>query len=205
MKAVKYVTLALVVAALACMVPMAESDADNRITIEDYDRDPFFDNMNGGSLHFYLSNSGSALDVTGIVTIKETGKVIGTATHTVPAANAENYDFVIGMGGYKSVGEHQIMVVFTDSEGNELASKDMIINVNENIMSNWTTFVVIIVVIIIIAIVIFMKMRDNQGKKVANTMTFEELEAQRKADMAAKSEKKAVKQPTSTERRKYKK
>lgn len=207
MKAVRYAVLAMALVTLLAMIPMGESDAaTGQISIDHYEEDPFFDTMNGGSLVFYLQNDGGEIEVTATVTAKETGNVLKTEVETVPAATAENplYKFVISMGGYKSEGEHQINVTFTDENGDSV-SKDMIIDVEENIMSNWTTFVVIIVVVVIIAIIIFMKMRDSQSKKSANTMTFEELEALRKAEMAAKSEKKAPKQPTSTERRKYNK
>lgn len=208
MKAIKLAVLAIAFVAIFAMVPMDEDEAaTSQITIVDYDQDPFFDSMDGGSLTFYLANSGSALNVTAKVTVMETGKLVKEDTQVVPSASAEDYKYVIKMGGYKSVGEHQLKVVFYDDNEDVLAEKIMIINVEENILSNWTTFVVIIVVIIVIAVIVFLRMRDNQSKKAANTMTFEELEAQRKADMAAKSEKKdkAPKQPASTERRKYQK
>ncbi len=77
----------------------------------------------------------------------------------------------------------------------------MTVNVSKNVLSNWVTYLVIVIVIIVIAVFAYMKIRDTPKNKPE--MTFEELEAQRKAQMAEKSQKKSKESAKTTERQRY--
>ena len=134
------------------------------------------DNMNGGGFDFTLQSDNS-FELT--VTITENGRELSVQTFNVtPGENVIHVD----LGMMTSVG----------------------VEVTQNILSNWAVYGAIAVVVIIIVIFAYIKMRDTP--KVKPEMTFEELEAQRKADMAAKADKKQKKEkapaPT-TERKRY--
>ena len=93
---------------------------------------------------------------------------------------------------------------FNVTPGENVIHFNVNVEVTQNILSNWAVYGAIAVVVIIIVIFAYIKMRDTP--KVKPEMTFEELEAQRKADMAAKADKKQKKEkapaPT-TERKRY--
>ena len=63
------------------------------------------------------------------------------------------------------------------------------------------TYLVVAIVIIVVAVFAYMKIRDTPKNKPE--MTFEELEAQRKAEMAEKGQKKQAKSSKTTERQRY--
>ena len=192
--------LAVAMVAAFGLIPMAESDAD--ITLTDNPNSATFDSMNGGSFSFKLVNSGNAGDIRVIVT--EGTDTVYNKVHTIEGDGAETI-IEVSMSGFTSVGKHQVTVSCESLTGEPFTNADsftMTITVNENILSNWTTYVVIVIAIIVIAALIYIRMRDKPKSK--NTMTFEELEAQRKAEMTQKTEKKSKKEDgASTERKRY--
>lgn len=207
MNAKKIAVLAIVTFALLCIIPAEDSDAD--VAIGESGRSSTFDNMNGGSVWCNVVNDASETQVIVKVTEKSNGNEIGSnGPVTIPAASEDNpfTKVSVSLSDYKSVGEHMIVISVYDTDNILLDSTEMTLVVDDNILSNWTTFAVIIIVVIVIAIIAYLRIRDNHSKNEASKMTFEELEAQRKAEMAMKSEKKATKAQTpSTERRKYEK
>lgn len=207
MNAKKIAVLAIVTFALLCIIPAEDSDAD--VAIGESGRSSTFDNMNGGSVWCNVVNDASETQVIVKVTEKSNGNEIGSnGPVTIPAASEDNpfTKVSVSLSDYKSVGEHMIVISVYDTDNILLDSTEMTLVVDDNILSNWTTFAVIIIVVIVIAIIAYLRIRDNHSKNEASKMTFEELEAQRKAEMAMKSEKKAAKAQTpSTERRKYEK
>lgn len=206
MDAKKILALTAVALALMCVIPF--DDADANINIDDCGRSSSFDNMNGGSVWCKVVNDASDTKVIVKITEKNTGKEIGNSgTVDVPAATETNptTEITVSMKNYKSVGDHQIVITVYDVDNNVLDTREMTLTVDDNILSNWTTFAVIIIVAIVIAVIVYLKIRDNHAKSETNKMTFEELEAQRKAQMAQKSEKKVKTSAPSTERRKYEK
>lgn len=157
------------------------------------------DNMNGGGFDFTLQSDNS-FELT--VTITENGRELSVQTFNVtPGENVIHVD----LGMMTSVGNHTIRVECTPA--NEMEGGhgfNVNVEVTQNILSNWAVYGAIAIVVIIIVIFAYIKMRDTP--KVKPEMTFEELEAQRKAEMAAKADKKQKKEkapaPT-TERKRY--
>lgn len=194
--------LALVVMFVAVfgMIPVGVSDAD--ITLTNNPNSATFDSMNGGSFSFKLINTGNAGEVE--VTVTEGSETVYSKVHSIEGDGAENV-IDVSMGGFTSVGKHQVTVTCKSLSGEPFTGKStftMQIVVNENVLTSWTTYVVIAVVIIVIAILIYMKVRDKP--KADNTMTFEELEAQRKLEMSQKADRKSKKNnAASTERKRY--
>lgn len=205
MNAKKTLVLAATVLALVCFIPFGDADAN--VDIGDCGRSGTFDNMNGGSVWCDVANDASDTQVIVKVTLKNTGEEIGNSgTVDVPAATESNpvTKITVSMKDYRSVGDHLIVITVYDIDNNVLDTKEMTLTVDDNILSNWTTFAVIIIVVIVIAVIVYIRIRDNHAKSETNKMTFEELEAQRKAQMAMKSEKKKA-SGSSTERKKYEK
>lgn len=198
MKAV--LALAVMFVAVIGMVPMAESDAD--LTLTNNPTHATFDSMNGGSFSFKLINTGNAGEVK--VTVTEGSETVYSKVHQIEGNGTDNI-ITVSMGDFKSIGKHHVVVTCESLSGEPFTGKhnfSMQIDVNENVLTSWTTYVVIIIVIIVIAILIYMKVRDKP--KAENTMTFEELEAQRKIEMSQKADKKSKKSSAaSTERRRY--
>ena len=145
------------------------------------------DNMNGGGFDFTLQSDNS-FELT--VTITENGRELSVQTFNVtPGENVIHVD----LGMMTSVGNHTIRVECTPA--NEMEGGhgfNVNVEVTQNILSNWAVYGAIAVVVIIIVIFAYIKMRDTP--KVKPEMTFEELEAQRKAEMAAKADKKQKKE-----------
>lgn len=205
MNAKKMLILATTILALVCLIPVGDTDAN--VDISDCGRSSSFDNMNGGSVWCDVANDASDTQIVVKVTLKNTGEEIGNSgTVDVPAATESNpvTKVTISMKDYKSVGDHLIVITVYDIDNHVLDTREMTLAVDDNILSNWTTFAVIIVVVIVIAIIVYIRIRDNHAKNETNKMTFEELEEQRKAQMAMKGEKKKA-SGSSTERRKYEK
>lgn len=156
------------------------------------------DNMNGGGFDFTLQSDNS-FELT--VTITENGRELSVQTFNVtPGENVIHVD----LGMMTSVGSHFIRIECTPTSEVENPGFNVNVEVTQNILSNWAVYGAIAVVVIIIVIFAYIKMRDTP--KMKPEMTFEELEAQRKAEMAAKADKKQKKEkapaPT-TERKRY--
>ena len=101
-----------------------------------------------------------------------------------------------------SIGTHNLRIECTPAgEFDGFNGFNVTVVVDQSLLSNWVTYVVIIVVVIVIAIFAYLKIRDTPKSKPQ--MTFEELEAQRKAEMAEKADKK--KKPSSSEKSSEKK
>ena len=110
------------------------------------------------------------------------------------------------MPGFKSEGYHTLEITFSTDNPYDYTfnpeSTTITVHVDSNVLSNWSTYLIIIIAVIAIVVVVYLKMRDTPKDKP--TMTFEELEEERKAKMAAKSDKRSQKsEAPSTERKKY--
>ena len=138
------------------------------------------------------------------MTVYEGDNLVATLTGVRVAANSVT-EVTVDMPDFKSVGSHLLRVECTPVGQFEGSSEfNLQVEVSKNLLSNWVTYAVIAVVVIVIAIFAYLKIRDTPKNKPE--MTFEELEAQRKADMAEKAEKKQKKEKPAaktTERRKY--
>ena len=155
------------------------------------------DNMNGGGFDFTI-DSNSGFDMT--VTVSENNKVLSTQEFTIkPGTNTIHVD----LGFLDSVGTHFIRIECEPAGMfDSINGFNVTVEVTQNILSNWAVYGAIAAVVIIIVIFAYIKMRDTP--KAKPEMTFEELEAQRKAEMAAKAEKKQKPAVTSsTEKKKY--
>lgn len=197
----KYIALAAVIVLAIAVVPLG--DSDGLASIERPDGTLKFDNMSGGDLRFTIRNTGAgATSFDMDVTVTENGKEVASLKgYNVGVGNIE---ITVGMGDFKSVGTHHLVVACSPSsmfEGNTYTfSVD--VEVTKNLLSDWITYVVILIVIIVIAVFAYLKIRDSPKKKTE--MTFEQLEAERKAEMSAKGEKKKSKEPApTTERQRY--
>ena len=194
----KYIALVAVVVLALAVVPFG--DADGAYIEKD---DTFkFDNMSGGTLRFTVVNIGAgASTFTMDVSVTENNKVVASVEGiSIPAG--ERTEVSIKMSDFKSVGTHTLNVVCTADGYLENPSFNVTVEVSKNLLSDWVTYVVIIIVIIVVAVFAYLKIRDAPKKKTE--MTFEQLEAERKAEMSAKGEKKKAKEaaPT-TERQRY--
>lgn len=200
----KYAKTALVmmiafVAALAFM-PMGDSDADVTVTSNPTSD---FDTLSGGSIKIPVSSSyPDTFKVK--ITVTENGRTVKTMNTDV---SKDTTEIVVPMPDFKSEGRHSLTITFETANLHDYtfnpSTLNMDVNVEGNVFSHWTTYLVIIIAVIAIVVVVYLKMRDTPKEK--NTMTFEQLEAERKAEMAAKSEKRAQQKsaPASTERKKY--
>lgn len=189
MKHVMVIAAALL--ALVCVLPAADAasiqSTPGDITIED----------NESAVIAFDVYSDSGFEMT--VTVREGSNVVSEQTVQVQPGRTTHVE--ISLGGL-SVGTHQYRVECTGDfpEGNGF---NVTVNVDQSLLSNWVTYAAIIVVVIVVVIFAYIKMRDTP--KVKPEMTFEELEAQRKAEMAEKAEKKQRKpaSSSSTERRRF--
>ena len=193
------IALSVLLAVLA--VPAFESDAD--LSVTDTGSDAKFDTFNGGSLSFVVSNTADACTID--VTVKNGSKVVATA-YDYPIAAEGKTTVTVNMKDFTTAGTYDLVVTCESDSGNTFPDGRNYFNVHvvveKNVLSNWTTYVVIIVAVIAIAIIVFIKIRETPKKKP--DMTFEQLEEERKAKMASKAEKKATKDVApSTERKKY--
>ncbi|MBO4568844.1 MAG: hypothetical protein J5674_02520 [Candidatus Methanomethylophilaceae archaeon] len=192
------VALAALLAVLA--VPAFESDAE--LSVTDTGSDAKFDTFNGGSIHFKVRNT-SDTDCTIDVVVKNGDKTVGTATDYPVKADGIT-EVTVDMKSFTTAGSYNLDVYCTsDDQGNKFDGTGhftVYVTVEKNVLSNWTTYVVIIVAVIAVAIIIYIKIRETPKKK--NEMTFEQLEEERKAKMAKKSSKKDEPAP-STERKRY--
>ena len=195
-----YVAAIAVLAMLAlAVVPAIGEDAD-AITYLDTTKDHFeFDNMNGGTLTFGVDNLKGGSFVMDVVVKEGDREVASKNGINIPAG--EKTEVSIKMSDFKSVGTHTLTIECAPES--QFEKNTMTVEVTKNLLSNWVTYVVIIIVIIVVAVFVYLKIRDSPKKKV--DMTFEQLEEQRKAEMATKGDKKRKTKeaaPT-TERQRY--
>ena len=197
MKALKtLMVLAVALMAAFCIVP---SEVDAEVFVNSPNDTIHFNTMNGGSISLDVQNDGSAVDAT-VRIVESDGDEVYNKNHLIPTGEST---LKLNLYDYKSEGTHSLTIYFEPADKFAMDSMNLEIVVDKHILSNWTTYVVIIFVVIVIAILVYMKIRDSPSKS-KNTMTFEELEAQRKAEMAQKTEKKSKKEDgASTERKRY--
>ncbi|MDY5678472.1 MAG: hypothetical protein SPF21_00770 [Candidatus Methanomethylophilaceae archaeon] len=199
----KYLKTAMVVAiALAAVVmvlPMEDSDGDVRITSGiEYK----FDTLSGGSITIPISSSYSET-FTAHITVTEGSKTVFEGDKEI---SRDTESINLSMPGFKSEGYHTLEITFSTDNPYDYTfnpeSTTITVHVDSNVLSNWSTYLIIIIAVIAIVVVVYLKMRDTPKDKP--TMTFEELEEERKAKMAAKSDKRSQKsEAPSTERKKY--
>lgn len=207
MKSAIFATVAIAILAVFCFVPvMDDADAAPTCTM-DLPEVSSFDTMGGGKITINVTYNSFEFDLRAVVTENTTGDVLYDKVHKVPR---EKSTLTLDMSGYTDSGNHTMKLELMPAEGSgaELNYNTYLftVDVKSNPLSNWTTYAIIAIAVIAIAIVVFIRMRDPEKKKTEAPMTFEELEAQRKSEMAAKSGNKKGTQPkaSSTERKKYK-
>ncbi len=197
----KYIALVAVVVLALAVVPFGDSDG---LASTEKDDTYKFDNMSGGTLTFTVRNTGAgATSFEMDVVVTENGKQVASLTgFNVPAGEITKVS--VKMGDFKSVGTHHLVVTCSPSdmfEGNTYTFS-VNVEVSKNLLSDWLTYVVILIVVIVVAVFAYLKIRDAPKKKTE--MTFEQLEAERKAEMSAKGEKKKAKDSApKTERQRY--
>lgn len=194
MNAKQIIVAAAVVLLALCLVPSVDgaSITGTPSTSDSLD----FDSNSGGDITFTVDSDTSFVMT---VEVLEGDRVITTQEIQIAPIGANEVSVHIGS---LSAGNHYLTVqCYSDSETISPDSFHVNVHVNENILSKWSTYAVIAVVVIVIVIFVYLKMRDTPKNKPE--MTFEELEAQRKAQMAEKGQKKQKKSAPSTERKKY--
>lgn len=198
MNAKQIIAVGAVMLFVVCLLPAVDADTSitdsPRGTIE-------FDSMNGGDITFTV-DSDTSFEMQVSVINESGGATVYTGTHQIHSGENVVTIHFEGLGE----GDYYLNVVCSGPSGefNGPNSFHVNVHVNQNILSNWATYAVIIVVVIVIAIFAYLKLRDNPKDKPQ--MTFEELEAQRKAEMAEKAEKRQKKEKpasTGTERKRY--
>lgn len=199
MNAKQILAVSAVVLFALCLVPSVDADtyisSDPSETLE-------FDNLNGGNIPFSIySDTSFTMDVS--VVNRADDSVIHQ--ETVQIRGGQNNNITLHVDGLEA-GDY-ILSIRCSAENitfNGPSTFSVSVTVDKNILSNWATYAVIIIVVIVIAIFAYLKIRDTPKNKPE--MTFEELEAQRKAEMAEKAEKRQKKEKTpaaSTERKRY--
>ena len=198
MNAKQIIAFGAVMLFVVCLLPAVNADTSitdsPRGTIE-------FDSMNGGDITFTV-DSDTSFEMQVSVINESGGATVYTGTYQIHSGENVVTIHFEGLGE----GDYYLNVVCSGPSGefNGPNSFHVNVHVNQNILSNWATYAVIIVVVIVIAIFAYLKLRDNPKDKPQ--MTFEELEAQRKAEMAEKAEKRQKKEKpasTGTERKRY--
>lgn len=198
MNAKQIIAVGAVMLFVVCLLPAVDADTSitdsPRGTIE-------FDSMNGGDITFTV-DSDTSFEMQVSVFNESGGATVYTGTYQIHSGENVVTIHFEGLGE----GDYYLNVVCSGPSGefNGPNSFHVNVHVNQNILSNWATYAVIIVVVIVIAIFAYLKLRDNPKDKPQ--MTFEELEAQRKAEMAEKAEKRQKKEKpasTGTERKRY--
>ena len=198
MNAKQIIAFGAVTLFVVCLLPAVDADTSitdsPRGTIE-------FDSMNGGDITFTV-DSDTSFEMQVSVINESGGATVYTGTYQIHSGENVVTIHFEGLGK----GDYYLNVVCSGPSGefNGPNSFHVNVHVNQNILSNWATYAVIIVVVIVIAIFAYLKLRDNPKDKPQ--MTFEELEAQRKAEMAEKAEKRQKKEKpasTGTERKRY--
>ncbi len=187
----KFAVAAIALTAVLCVIPVADAA---EIT-DTPDGTLSFDNMSGGDISFTV-HSEKEFDMT--VTVTEGNRTVAeTTTKVLIGDNAVSIHI-----SDPSPGTHQYRVTCgPDTEFDGRTGFNVTADVSKNVLSNWVTYLVIAIVIIVIAVFAYMKIRDTPKNKPE--MTFEELEAQRKAKMAEKGKKKSKEPAKTTERQRY--
>lgn len=189
MKHVMVVAAALL--AVLCVLPAADA-----AQIQNTPGDISIDDNQTAVIRFDVY-SDSGFEMT--VTVRENGNTVSEQTVQVQPGRTTNVE--ISLNGL-SVGTHQYRVECTGDSFTGSNGFNVTVNVDQSLLSNWITYAAIAVVVIVIVIFAYIKMRDTP--KAKPEMTFEELEAQRKAEMAEKAENKQKKSSSSsTERRRF--
>jgi preprotein translocase subunit SecF len=195
-----------IMAAAFCLVPMAESDAAEATCSIEPAKSGGFDTMSGGKITIAINHNSFEFELK--ITVTESGASYKHVEQQVIEKGQK--EIVIKMSDMDHSGSHTIKIVLEPAAGSGATlswyEQAMSIKVGSNPLSNWTTYAIIIVAVALIGIVAYFIIRGNTEKKSKEqTMTFEQLEAERKAEMAAKADKKGT-QPkaSSTERKKYK-
>lgn len=183
------------------IVPLAIADSDAASLNNDVTTFTF-KNDEGGTLTFTIDNSGGSR-FTADIAVTENGRTVATTSQEIEAKKV--VEVSVPMKDFRSVGTHTVVVTVAPASQfsaglNEFTAT---IVVEKSLLSNWVTYLVIALVVIVIAVFAILKFRDQPKKKAE--MTFEQLEEERKAQMAAKAsgEKKAEKKAPSTERQRY--
>ena len=198
MNAKQIIAFGAVMLFVVCLLPAVDADTSitdsPRGTIE-------FDSMNGGDITFTV-DSDTSFEMQVSVINESGGATVYTGTYQIHSGENVVTIHFEGLGE----GDYYLNVVCSGPSGefNGPNSFHVNVHVNQNILSNWATYAVIIVVVIVIAIFAYLKLRDYPKDKPQ--MTFEELEAQRKAEMAEKAEKRQKKEKpasTGTEKKRY--
>lgn len=201
-----YAVFAILAVLAVALVPVAMDEADAVASVNNEKTDFTFNNDDGGTLTFSVTNDGSAFTMD--VTVTEGTSTVATLTGVTVERNATT-DVSVPMKDFKHVGTHTVVVTctpasqFTDGS-NVYNTFTATITVEKTLLSNWVTYLVVAIVIIVVAIFVYLKFRDQPKKK--SDMTFEQLEEERKAQMAAKGEKKRKdkeEKAPSTERKRY--
>lgn len=201
-----YAVFAILAVLAVALVPVAMDEADAVASVNNEKTDFTFNNDDGGTLTFSVTNDGSAFTMD--VTVTEGTSTVATLTGVTVERNATT-DVSVPMKDFKHVGTHTVVVTctpasqFTDGS-NVYNTFTATITVEKTLLSNWVTYLVVAIVIIVVAIFVYLKFRDQPKKK--SDMTFEQLEEERKAQMAAKGEKKRKEKEEkapSTERKRY--
>lgn len=194
------IAFALLAVIAIAIVPVAMADTDAAV-INNPSGEYRFSNDEGGSLTFSIYNDGGRFTAT--VEVTENGRVVGVTSARIEAG--QTTEVTVPMKDFRDVGTHTVTVTVTPASqfnaGQNAFTATIV--VEKSLLSNWVTYLVIALVIIVIAVFAYLKIRDQPKQK--SEMTFEQLEAERKAQMASKSsgkERKADKAP-STERQKY--
>ncbi len=188
----KTAIVAVALLAVLCVLPCADAAQINNAP----DGTLKFDNMSGGDISFTV-RCDSEFELTITVTEGSNEKVVAEKKTTVyPGSN----DVSIHISN-PSPGTHQYRVTCSGEESFTNPGFNVTVDVSKNVLSNWVTYLVVAIVIIVVAVFAYMKIRDTPKNKPE--MTFEELEAQRKAEMAEKGQKKQAKSSKTTERQRY--
>lgn len=200
-----YAAFAILAVLAVALVPIAMDEADAVASVNNEKTDFKFNNDDGGTLTFSVTNDGSAFTMD--VTVTEGSSTVATLTGVTVERNA-TAEVSVPMKDFKHVGTHTVTVTCTPAsqftDGSSVYNTfTATITVEKTLLSNWVTYLVVAIVIIVIAIFVYLKFRDQPKKK--SDMTFEQLEEERKAQMAAKGEKKKRKEEKapSTEKRRY--
>ncbi len=191
------ITAAIALAVLALMiVPVFAEDSD-AAEIRKNDNS-YTINSDGGSISFEVYTSTTIEKMT-VEVVTSSGDVL--VRDSVDLPGGETTKVTVYIGGMRA-GDYNITVICESAYfANGQNSFNANLRVNTSIWASWTTWIVIIVIVIVIAILIYFRMRNTARREPE--MTFEELEDQRKAEMAAKGAKKSGQSSGSTERQRY--
>ncbi len=188
--------IALVVVALS-IIPVAVEDSEGATYIS-YDSNSFEIESDGGYISFHVQ-SDTSFSMHVQVDVKSSTKTWTSQTDVeiVPGDNKVS----VHIAG-RDAGTYSITVTCTPERYfDESNTFNATLTVTTGILYRWTTWAVVIAVIIVVAILVYLRIRDSSIRRQPE-MTFEELEEQRKAEMAAKGAKRSS-GSGSTERQRY--